>query len=89
LCEKLRHAAHETHFVGADSKNARFGGNIIQEASLGGWANFGQRALDTAIAEINEKTDLNISVESLGRSKHRRVTTLSFGLKAQVVPNGD
>jgi hypothetical protein len=32
------------------------------------WANFRQRALDTAIAEINRKTDLNIGLESLVRS---------------------
>ena len=43
--------------------------NIIQEAPLPVWANFRQRALDTAIAEINKKTDLNISLESLGAIK--------------------
>jgi hypothetical protein len=42
--------------------------------------------LDTAIAEINEKTDLNISLQSLGRSKHRRVTTLTFTIKTQAIP---
>jgi plasmid replication initiation protein len=41
-------------------------------------ANFRQRALDTAIAEINKKTDLNISLESLGAIKHRRVTHFEF-----------
>ena len=61
-------------------------GNIIQEAPLQLWANFRQRALDTAIAEINEKTDLNIALESLGRSKHRRVTTLTFTIKTQPTP---
>jgi len=30
-------------------------GNIIQEAPLPVWANFRQRALDTAIAEIKQK----------------------------------
>ena len=64
-------------------------GNIIQEAPLPVWANFRQRALDTAIAEINKKTDLKIALEALGRSKHRRVTTLTFSIKAQAVPNGD
>jgi plasmid replication initiation protein len=63
-------------------------GNIIQEAPLAVW-NFRQRALDTAIAEINKKTDLKIALESLGRSKHRRVTTLTFAIKAQAIPNGD
>jgi hypothetical protein len=64
-------------------------GNIIQEAPLAVWANLRQRALDTAIAEINKKTNLNIALESLGRSAHRRVTTLTFAIKAQAVPNGD
>jgi len=56
-------------------------GNVIQEPPLQLWANFRQKAMDTAIAEINEKTDLNISLRSLGRSKHRRVTTLTFSIK--------
>jgi len=65
------------------------GGNIIQEAPLQVWANFRQRALDTAIAEINRKTDLNIELESLVRSKHRRVTTVIFAIREQPVPDGD
>ena len=40
--------------------------------------NFRERALDLAIAEINEKTDLNIE-----RAKHRRVTGLVFAIKTQ------
>jgi plasmid replication initiation protein len=58
-------------------------GNIIQEAPLPVWANLRQRALDTAIAEINKKTDLKISLEELGRSQHRRITTLTFDIKFQ------
>ena len=64
-------------------------GKIIQEAPLPVWANFRQRALDTAIAEINKKTDLNIALESLERSAHRRVTTLTFAIKTQAIPNGN
>jgi Initiator Replication protein len=64
-------------------------GKVIQEAPLPVWANFRQRALDTAIAEINKKTDLNIVLESLERSAHRQVTTLTFAIKTQAVPNGD
>jgi hypothetical protein len=59
---------------------------IIQEAPLQLWANFRQRALDTAIAEITKKTDLKISLESLGRSKHRRVTSVTFAIKTQPTP---
>src|SRR5260370_2369589 len=33
-------------------------GNVIREAPLAPWANFRQRALNVAIAEINAKTDL-------------------------------
>jgi plasmid replication initiation protein len=64
-------------------------GKIIQEAPLPVWANFRQRALDIAIAEITKKTDISIAIESLARSKHRRVTAVTFSIKAQAVPNGD
>jgi plasmid replication initiation protein len=64
-------------------------GKMIQEAPLPVWANLRQRALDTAITEINRKTDLNISLEELGRSRHRRITTLTFEIKAQTIPNGE
>jgi Initiator Replication protein len=40
-------------------------GNVIREAPLPFWANFRQRALDTAIAEINNKTDLYVETESV------------------------
>jgi plasmid replication initiation protein len=50
------------------------------------WANLRQRALNIAIAEINRKTDLNIAIESLKRSKHRRVTSLTFVIKEQAMP---
>jgi plasmid replication initiation protein len=63
--------------------------NIIQEAPLPIWANFRQRALDVAILEINKKTDISIEVESLERSKHRRVTTVIFAIEDQAVPDGD
>jgi len=62
-------------------------GNVIREAPLPVWANLRQRALDTAIREINKKTDLNIALQSLERSGHRRVTTLTFAIKAQVLAN--
>jgi type IV secretory pathway VirD2 relaxase len=61
---------------------------MIQEAPLPVWANLRQRALDTAIAEINKKTDLKISLEELGRSRHRRITTLTFDIKLQQHRNG-
>jgi hypothetical protein len=63
-------------------------GNIIQEAALSLWANFRQRALDTAMVEITKKTDLKIAIESLERSKHRRVTSVTFSIQEQEVPDG-
>jgi len=42
-------------------------GKAIQEAPLPIWANFQQRALDTALREVNAKTDLKIKVASLER----------------------
>ena len=64
-------------------------GKIIHEAPLPIWANLRQRALDIAIAEINRKTDLNIVLDSLERAAHRRVTSLTFVIKAQAVPDVD
>jgi Initiator Replication protein len=61
-------------------------GNVIREAPLPIWANFRQRALDTAILEINKKTDLGIKLKSIERSKHRRVVALTFAIKTQAVP---
>jgi plasmid replication initiation protein len=62
-------------------------GNIIQEAALSLWANFRQRALDVAILEINKKTDLKIELASIERSKHRRVTSVTFAIEEQTVPD--
>jgi len=64
------------------------GGRVIRAAPLAVWANLRQRALDVAIAEINRKTDLHIAVAALERSSHRRVTALTFAIKAQTVPKG-
>jgi plasmid replication initiation protein len=61
-------------------------GNVIREAPLPVWANFQQRALDVAILEINKKTDLRIKLNSIERSKHRRVVALNFAIKTQDVP---
>jgi plasmid replication initiation protein len=58
-------------------------GEVIKEAPLAVWANLRQRALDTAIKEINAKTDLNIAIESIERAAYRRVTALAFAIKAR------
>src|SRR6202162_5471051 len=61
-------------------------GNVIQEPPLPIWANFRQRALDVAMAEINKKTDLGVKLSSIERSKHRRGVALPFAIKAQAIP---
>jgi Initiator Replication protein len=64
-------------------------GNTIQEAPLPVWANFRQRALDIAILEINNKTDVKIEVESIQRAKHRRVEAVTFAIVEQEMPTGE
>jgi hypothetical protein len=44
------------------TRQSRYGVEPIQEAPLPIWANFCQRALDLAIAEITKKTDLKTPV---------------------------
>ena len=61
-------------------------GKIIKEPPLLLWANFRQKALDPAILEINNKTDLKIEIGSLDRSKHRRVAFVTFSTKEQQIP---
>jgi plasmid replication initiation protein len=63
-------------------------GKIIQEAPLLLCANFRQRALDPAILEITNKTDLKIAVESIERAKHRRVAFVNFSIEEQGKPKG-
>src|ERR1700726_169964 len=55
-------------------------GNIIQEPPLPIWANFRQRALDVATLEITKNTDIKIEIESLERSRHLRVTSVTFAI---------
>jgi hypothetical protein len=57
--------------------------SVIREAPLAAWANFRQRALNIAIAQINAKTDLNIALKSLEKAEHSRVTALIFAIKAR------
>jgi plasmid replication initiation protein len=63
-------------------------GNVVREARLAAWANFRHRALDTAISEINKKTDLNITLKSLEQAEHGRVTALTLAIEAQTAPKG-
>jgi Initiator Replication protein len=77
LGEGARHVWNEAHFAEA----------AAQSAPLPVWANFLQRALDIAIAEITKKTDISIGIESLARSKYRRVTSVTFTIEAHAVPN--
>jgi len=40
------------------------------------------------MVEITKKTDLKIVIDSLERSKHRRVTSVTFAINEQAVPEG-
>jgi hypothetical protein len=73
--------------LGLDSVKAD-DGSIIREAPLAAWANFRNRALYTAIREINKKTDLNIALKSLEQAEHSRVAALIFAIKARTVSKG-
>jgi hypothetical protein len=65
-------------------------GGVYPNQTFTGWVPAGtplrQRALNPAIEEINKKTDLSITVESLKRSKHRRVDALVFAIETQAIP---
>jgi hypothetical protein len=64
-------------------------GRVIQNAPLPVWANFRQRALDVAIAEIAKKTDLRIGLQSLERAKHRKVTAVILSIREKAVRESD
>jgi len=49
-------------------------GNIVSEKCLVHWPNLKQRAIDRALHEINEKTDLGIRLVAVGQAKYRRGT---------------
>jgi hypothetical protein len=68
-------------------KNAE--GNVIREARLTAWANFRQRALNVAIAEINAKTDLNIALKSLEEAEYGRVCALVFKIETRIASKGE
>ena len=53
-------------------------GNVVQEAPLETWANVKQRALDHALREINERSDIDLKVEFTGRGNFRKVNSLGF-----------
>jgi plasmid replication initiation protein len=88
-----KHAAAGTRHITLEETRKLLGlesvkdaeGNIIREAPLSVWANFRQRALDTAIAEINKKTDLHLEIESLEKLGNR-VNALNFSIITQEIP---
>lgn len=66
-------------------------GNVISEKCLVHWPNLKQRAIDRALHEINEKTDLSIRLVAVGQAKYRRVLSLAFEIKEKkrkAKPNG-
>ena len=53
-------------------------GRVVQYAPLENWPNVKQRALDHALREINEQSDIKIEVEFVGRGVFRKVLSLGF-----------
>ena len=58
-------------------------GKLVQEARLEGWAAVKQRALDHALREINEKSDISLQVEFTARGSYRKVQSLGFRITAK------
>ena len=56
-------------------------GNVISEKCLVHWPNLKQRAIDRALHEINEKTDLHLKLVAVGQAKYRRVLSLAFEIR--------
>jgi plasmid replication initiation protein len=56
-------------------------GNVISEKCLVHWPNLKQRAIDRALHEINQKTDLAIRLVAVGQAKYRRVLSLAFEIR--------
>ena len=53
------------------------------ESAFNAWANFRQRALNVAIAEINAKTDLNVALKALEKAEYGRVCALVFKIQVR------
>ncbi|MBV8142148.1 MAG: replication initiation protein [Verrucomicrobia bacterium] len=58
-------------------------GKLVQEAPLEAWANLKQRALDHALKEINEHSDVELELEFTGRGSYRKVQSLGFRIAAK------
>lgn len=58
-------------------------GKLVQEAPLEAWANVKQRALDHALREINQHSDIDLQVEFTGRGSYRKVNSLGFRIRAK------
>lgn len=58
-------------------------GNVISEKCLVHWPNLKQRAIDRALYEINQKTNLGIRLVAVGQAKYRRVLSLAFEIKSK------
>jgi len=58
-------------------------GIVVQEAPLELWANLKQRALDQALGEINEHSDIQLELEFTGRGPYRKAQSLGFRITAR------
>ena len=60
-------------------------GRVIQDALLELWANLKQRALDVALKEINQQSDIQLELEFIGRGAFRKVLSLGFRINGRNV----
>jgi plasmid replication initiation protein len=58
-------------------------GKVVQNSPLELWANVKQRALDHALKEINNQSDIQLEIEFVGRGLFRKVLSLAFRITAR------
>ena len=60
-------------------------GRVVQDGPLELWANLKQRALDVALKEINQQSDIQLELEFIGRGAFRKVLSLGFRINGRNV----
>ena len=63
-------------------------GRVVQEALLDLWANLKQRALEVALKEIDNESDIQLELEFVGRGVFRKVSSLGFRVTASKKARG-
>jgi hypothetical protein len=58
-------------------------GRVVLDAPLELWANVKQRALDPALKEINQQSDIQLKIEFVGRGSFRKILSLGLRITAR------